>query len=78
MNALFEYLHMGGFAWFIWPAYALTLGFMIGITVATVRSLRANRRMLAQLEQASPHRQRRAQRASTGTVEAPAAGVRAP
>ena len=25
MNALFDYLAMGGFAWFIWPAYAFTL-----------------------------------------------------
>ncbi len=69
MTALLDYLAMGGFAWFIWPAYVFTLGFMLWITVATVRTLRANRRMLEQLEQAAPHRQRRAQRAATGTPE---------
>lgn len=69
MDALRDYLAMGGYAWFIWPAYVFTLGFMLWITVATVRNLRASRRLLAQLEQNAPHRQRRAQqRTATGTT----------
>jgi heme exporter protein D len=54
-----EFLHMGGFAWFIWPTYVVTLGFMIGITVVTLRGLAADRRTLAELEQGAPHRARR-------------------
>lgn len=78
MSGLLDYLAMGGMAWFIWPAYAFTIGFMIWITVATVRSLRASRRTLEQLEQAAPHRQRRAQRVATGTAEAHAPKAQVP
>lgn len=52
---------MSEFAWYIWPAYILTLGFMVGITVLTLRGLAADRKVLAELEKDAPHRvQRRA------------------
>lgn len=67
MGALLDYLAMDGFAWFIWPAYAVTLGFMGAITVMTLRGLKADRKTLAELEQQAPHRQRKAQAAAART-----------
>jgi heme exporter protein D len=68
-----EFLAMGGFAWFIWPTYVLTLGFMIGITLVTLRGLAADRKTLAELEKNAPHRQR-----SAAIGAAPPNGVHAP
>ncbi|MSP20370.1 MAG: heme exporter protein CcmD [Alphaproteobacteria bacterium] len=67
-----EYFAMGGFAWFIWPAYFVTLGFMIGITVSTLRGLKADRRTLAELEKDAPHRQRRKAAADRNAAQADA------
>ncbi len=67
-----EYFAMGGFAWFIWPAYVVTLGFMLGITVSTLRGLKADRRTLAELEKGAPHRQRRQAAAGMTAAQADA------
>jgi len=66
--AIAEYLAMGGFAAFVWPAYgvaALVLGWMV---VASLRELRAQEREAASLERRSPR----------GTRAPPSRGTRAP
>jgi heme exporter protein D len=54
-----EFFAMDGYGWYIWPTYAVTLGFMIWIVVTTLRGLAADRKVLAELEKNAPHRARR-------------------
>lgn len=57
--AIGEFLAMGGFAAFVWPAYgvaALVLGWLI---VGSLRDLRAREREAAGLERRSPRSGRR-------------------
>ena len=46
-----EFLHMGGYGMFIWPAYGLAALGMVGLVVASLRNLRANEQALAALEE---------------------------
>jgi len=41
---------MGGYAGFVWPAYALTAGVLAGLVAASVRKLKALERDLAASE----------------------------
>ncbi len=43
---------MGGYAKFVWPAFALTAIFMIGLAIASRRGLRADQRTLEALRAA--------------------------
>ena len=45
-----EYLAMGGYAGFVWPAYAVTAVVMVGLLVSSVRSYRARSRELDRLQ----------------------------
>lgn len=45
-----SYFAMGGYAGFVWPAYALTACVLAGLVVASVRKLKALERDLAALE----------------------------
>ncbi|MDH3475493.1 MAG: heme exporter protein CcmD [Rhodospirillales bacterium] len=51
---------MGGYAAFIWPAFALTAVIMVGLAVSSLRELRAQQKTLRDLEAESPRRRRRA------------------
>ena len=44
------FLDMGGYAAFVWPAYALSAALLVAIAVGSVRNLRALERELADLE----------------------------
>lgn len=44
-----EYLAMGGHAAFIWPCYALTAVIMVGLLMVSIRSMRQNEKLAAQL-----------------------------
>jgi heme exporter protein D len=46
MDTIAAFLDMGGRAEFVWPAYGLTAIVLIGILVASLRSLRAREREL--------------------------------
>ncbi|HZH28978.1 MAG TPA: heme exporter protein CcmD [Azospirillaceae bacterium] len=65
-----EFLRMGGYAAYVWPAYGLTALAMAALVVASVRGLRARERLLAGLEAVRPGRPRR----PTAPGEAEAAG----
>jgi len=55
MQSLSEFLAMGGYAAYVWSAYGITALLLIGLLVATLRSLHARQRALAELE---PRRRR--------------------
>lgn len=41
---MLKFLEMGGYAWYVWPSYALTLLVVIANVVAARRALRAAQR----------------------------------
>lgn len=47
--ALDGYVAMGGYAGFIWPAFAITLAVLAVLAVQSARTLRRHRRTLAAL-----------------------------
>jgi heme exporter protein D len=48
-----DYLQMGGYAAFVWPAYGLSAFVMLGLSLVVWRGLRANERALASLQPAA-------------------------
>jgi heme exporter protein D len=44
MSSVMEHLGMGGYAGFVWPAYALALVGLIGTVLAAVQTLRGRQR----------------------------------
>ena len=50
MEQLRNWLEMGGYAWFVWPAYGLTVVVMVWMVVDSLRGLRADRRALDALQ----------------------------
>ena len=55
--SLEDFVEMGGYARFVWPAFALTAATLAGLLIASVRSLRAQEESLARLRRTS-HGQR--------------------
>jgi len=49
---LSDFLAMGGYAGFVWPAYGIAALVLGGILAASLRSLRRRERMLAELRAA--------------------------
>lgn len=43
------FMAMGGYGGYVWPAFGLTAAVMIGLLIASVRSLRAREKDLLQL-----------------------------
>ncbi len=52
MDGITEFLRMGGYAAFIWPAFGLAAVVMVGFAVQSRRSLRADQRTLDLLQTA--------------------------
>ena len=50
MNGLAAYFAMGGYAGFVWPAYAITAGVLGGLSVHAWRRYRASCEALARLQ----------------------------
>jgi|TARA_B100000315_G_scaffold177100_1_gene165648 heme exporter protein D len=55
-----EFLSMGGYAAYIWPAYGVAAIILIWIAVASRRSVAVNQKVLAELEPRVPRRADRA------------------
>ncbi len=51
MAEIYKFLAMGGYAGFVWPAYAIALLVIGGLAVQSTRSLRALQREVAALEE---------------------------
>jgi len=60
MQALTNYLAMGGYAAFVWPAYALAIAVMSGLFLQGLRRYRRSQRTLEEIQRAQPARARRA------------------
>jgi heme exporter protein D len=50
MKAVLDFLSMGGYAAYVWPALGLTAVVLIGLWVVTLRTLRTRERQLQLLE----------------------------
>jgi heme exporter protein D len=50
MSRLSEYLAMGGYARFVWPAYGICLVVLLGLLVQSLRTYRARQRELDRLQ----------------------------
>ena len=50
MEALAEFLSMGGYAVFVWPAFAVTAVVMVALFIESRRTLRADERTLEALQ----------------------------
>ncbi len=49
-----EFLHMGGYAAFVWPAYAIAAIMLVWTAADSLFHLKANARLLAELEARLP------------------------
>ncbi len=59
MDRLQVFLDMGGYAMFVWPAYAVAIGGLIGLLVVSLHSMRGHEAALRSLRAILPHRGRR-------------------
>ena len=68
-----SFFAMGGYAGFVWPAYAIAFLVIGGLIVQSVRSLKAREREAATIESVRPRRQRRrgSQNEATEAVDEP-------
>jgi heme exporter protein D len=60
MDRIREFLAMGGYAAYVWPAYLVAAVVMAGQVVATLRALRRREAALAQLEKSERRARARA------------------
>jgi heme exporter protein D len=58
MQGVMQYLAMGGYAAFVWPAYAVAAIVLGGLAVQSLRAYRRNMRQLDVLQQERPGRRR--------------------
>ena len=49
-----KFFEMGGYAIYVWPAFAVAALVMIGLLVSSLRTLRAREAVLRRLEAAGP------------------------
>ncbi len=69
-----DYFAMGGYAAYVWPAYAVTIIMLVGTLASTLAGLRRREAMVRALEAARPPRAARRER----PAEAADAGDAAP
>ncbi len=60
MEATIEFIQMGGYAAFIWPAYGIAALVLIGLLVTSLRGLRQHEATLAALQETGGGRRRQA------------------
>jgi heme exporter protein D len=72
-----DYFAMGGYAAYVWPAYAAAGIILVVLLAVSLRGLHDREAVLKALEDARPHRRRTAprpgSRAAAETTQAPAA-----
>ncbi|MCP5366208.1 MAG: heme exporter protein CcmD [Hyphomicrobiales bacterium] len=72
MDAVTDFLAMGGYAAFVWPCFAITAVVMVALLVqslAALKSREATLRALQQAEEARPRRRRTPQAAPDSTPD---------
>ncbi len=58
MDRIQAFLDMGGYAMFVWPAYAIAIGVLIGLLVVSLHGMRGHEEALRSLRSNLPHRAR--------------------
>lgn len=58
VDSISEFLSMGGYAEFVWPAFGTALVVLGGLLLTSLRTLRANQAALAALQAAGGDRRR--------------------
>ncbi len=71
MDRITDFLSMGGYAEFVWPAFAVTIAVMAALVMISRRSLQADRRTLESLESVRKSRRRARKATSEPTEEGP-------
>jgi len=66
MESIESFLAMGGYAGYVWPAFAFAALVMIGLLASSLRALRARESALKSLEKARGPRPRRGRRQEGG------------
>ncbi|HEX4113600.1 MAG TPA: heme exporter protein CcmD [Stellaceae bacterium] len=59
MAGLSHYLAMGGYAAFVWPAFAVAAAIMAGLAIQSLGNYRRRQRELARLERDDARRDRK-------------------
>lgn len=67
-----DFFAMGGYAAYVWPAYALAALVLVGLLVASLRGLHAREATLKALEGSRPVRRRSRREETAGPDGAPA------
>lgn len=57
-DSIGAFFAMGGYAAYVWPAFALAFAVLFGLLIASLRTLRTNRAALAALQAAGGGRRR--------------------
>ncbi len=73
MDRITDFLSMGGYAEFVWPAFAVTIAVMLALVIVSRRTLQADRRTLESLESVRESRRKR-RKGAQDTGEGDAAG----
>ncbi len=68
MDRITNFLSMGGYAEFVWPAFAVTIAVMAALVLVSRRALQADRRTLESLESVRKSL-RRARKATPEPIE---------
>jgi len=69
-----DFFAMGGYAAYVWPAYAAAILVMLGLLASTLRGLRAREATLKALEGSRPARRARRPAVATAPAERLAEG----
>ncbi len=56
MDRIQAFLEMGGYAMFVWPAYGVAIGVLIGLLVVSLRGMRGHEAAFKSLRANLPHR----------------------
>ena len=49
MERVTAFFHMGGYAWFVWPAFAITIVVLVGLALVSAGALKRRESALAAL-----------------------------
>jgi heme exporter protein D len=66
MSSLSNFLEMGGYGGFVWPAFGLTAAILLALLVDSLRRLKAAQRALSRLEAEFPGRRQRRDTGAAG------------
>lgn len=69
MDWITDILGMGGYAEFVWPAFAVTIVVMVALLIVSQRALRADRITLESLESVRKPRRRGAREPDEGGAD---------